>query len=33
LLPTDPAFSDEEVSRTGDQDVRSVDAPREMGQS
>ncbi|AGZ45634.1 putative bifunctional diguanylate cyclase/phosphodiesterase [Actinoplanes friuliensis] len=33
LLPTDPAFADEEVSRTGDQDVRSVDAPREMGQS
>ncbi len=26
VLPTDPAFS-------GDQDVRSVDAPREMGQS
>ncbi|GID98119.1 putative bifunctional diguanylate cyclase/phosphodiesterase [Amorphoplanes digitatis] len=33
LLPTDPAFSEGEVSRTGDQDVRSVDAPREMGQS
>ena len=33
LLPTDPAFATEDGSRTGDQDVRSVDAPREMGQS
>ncbi|MFI7546283.1 putative bifunctional diguanylate cyclase/phosphodiesterase [Actinoplanes sp. NPDC049599] len=33
LLPTDPAFAIEDGSRTGDQDVRSVDAPREMGQS
>jgi diguanylate cyclase len=33
LLPTDPAFVTEDGSRTGDQDVRSVDAPREMGQS
>jgi diguanylate cyclase (GGDEF)-like protein len=33
LLPTDPAFAAEDGSRTGDQDVRSVDAPREMGQS
>jgi len=33
LLPTDPAFAIEDGSRTSDQDVRSVDAPREMGQS
>ncbi|GAA3340063.1 hypothetical protein GCM10020358_26220 [Amorphoplanes nipponensis] len=33
LLPTDPAFAVEDGSRMGDQDVRSVDAPREMGQS
>ncbi len=33
LLPTDPAFATEDCSRTGDQDMRSVDAPREMGQS
>jgi hypothetical protein len=33
LLPTDPAFSADDVPRPGDQDVRSVDAPREMGQS
>jgi diguanylate cyclase (GGDEF)-like protein len=33
LLPTDPAFAIEDGSRMGDQDVRSVDAPREMGQS
>ena len=33
LLPTDPAFADQDGSRSGDQDVRSVDAPREMGQS
>ncbi len=33
LLPTDPAFRAEDGSRMGDQDVRSVDAPREMGQS
>jgi diguanylate cyclase (GGDEF)-like protein len=33
LLPTDPAFAAEDVSRMGDQDMRSVDAPREMGQS
>jgi diguanylate cyclase len=33
LLPTDPAFAREDRPRSGDQDVRSVDAPREMGQS
>lgn len=33
LLPTDPAFAADDVSRSGDQDVGSVDAPREMGQS
>ena len=33
LLPTDPAFSVDQDPRSGDQDVRSVDAPREMGQS
>jgi diguanylate cyclase len=33
LLPTDPAFVADDVSRTGDQDMGSVDAPREMGQS
>jgi diguanylate cyclase (GGDEF)-like protein len=33
LLPTDPAFATEDGSRMGDQDVRSVDAPHEMGQS
>ena len=33
LLPTDPAFAIEDGSRSGDQDMGSVDAPREMGQS
>jgi diguanylate cyclase len=33
LLPTDPAFEPRVGDRPGDQNVGSVDSPREMGQS
>jgi diguanylate cyclase len=32
ILPTDPAFADDEAARSSDQHVGSVDSAREIGQ-